>query len=378
MLIAFSYQLVLYAAITHTLSLAGPDQRTKLIGRLEAATFLFIKLIGLNQCSFAAKRLTKPFVSLDLLKTSSTMTGIIDARWVLACLIGLAVGHDVSKSIDSAGGGNSTHGGKHLVSSPPPISPATMAAKAAAELLNTRYAHDILIILTAAVVALGLYRITIVSVRYIRALTCLNNNTQRYFKAPPPTFATVKRHLLYAPLLRSRHSREFRLFSLNLGILPTRLQSIFLLGIVAMNVLFCTYRIPWHESQTALLAQLGDRTGVLSVVNMIPLVIMAGRNNVLIVCLNLSFDTFNLVHRFFGRVVIVEALIHSIAHIVKMVDGGLYAAVPLLSMLTVNSWVGRLCQNSWEEPNDPYRLHREQVFLLLINGAHRRFRAPLQ
>lgn len=39
---------------------------------------------------------------------------------------------------------------------------------------------------------------------------------------------------------------------------------------------------------------------------------MAGRNNILINWLNISFDTFNLLHRWFGRIVALEALIHSL------------------------------------------------------------------
>jgi hypothetical protein len=40
---------------------------------------------------------------------------------------------------------------------------------------------------------------------------------------------------------------------------------------------------------------------------------MAARNNPLINWLNLSFDTFNLLHRWTGRIVVLEALTHTIA-----------------------------------------------------------------
>ena len=45
----------------------------------------------------------------------------------------------------------------------------------------------------------------------------------------------------------------------------------------------------------------------------VPLFIMAARNNPLINWLNLSFDTFNLLHRWFGRIVVLEVLSHTIA-----------------------------------------------------------------
>jgi hypothetical protein len=40
---------------------------------------------------------------------------------------------------------------------------------------------------------------------------------------------------------------------------------------------------------------------------------MAARNNPLINWLNMSFDTFNLLHRWFGRIVVLEALAHTFA-----------------------------------------------------------------
>lgn len=40
---------------------------------------------------------------------------------------------------------------------------------------------------------------------------------------------------------------------------------------------------------------------------------MAGRNNPLISWLGISFDTFNLLHRWFGRIVALEAVTHVLA-----------------------------------------------------------------
>jgi hypothetical protein len=54
---------------------------------------------------------------------------------------------------------------------------------------------------------------------------------------------------------------------------------------------------------------------------------MAGRNNILINWLNLSFDTFNLLHRWFGRIVILEALAHTISWMVATVSARGWAAV---------------------------------------------------
>lgn len=89
-----------------------------------------------------------------------------------------------------------------------------------------------------------------------------------------------------------------------------------------MNTILSVWGIEWGGTRAAALSHLRNRTGTLSVVNMIPLVILAGRNNPLIGLLNISFDNFNLVHRWFGRIFVLQALAHSIAQVVIIVDKG--------------------------------------------------------
>ncbi|KAI4181889.1 MAG: hypothetical protein L6R41_006341, partial [Letrouitia leprolyta] len=196
----------------------------------------------------------------------------------------------------------------------------TPAQKAAAAVDNARFARYILTTLSAVVFALLVYRIVIQSIRYIRTLTCLNNDTQKYFRMPNLAFGVIKQHLLYAPLLRRRHNREIHIAWFHLGYVPTRFQSLFLAGVIFMNVTLSVWGIEWNGTRDAALNHLRNRTGTLSVVNMVPLVILAGRNNPLISLLNISFDNFNLVHRWFGRIVVLQAAAHSIAEIVKRSD----------------------------------------------------------
>lgn len=54
---------------------------------------------------------------------------------------------------------------------------------------------------------------------------------------------------------------------------------------------------------------------------------MAGRNNILIKWIGLSFDTFNLLHRWFGRIVVLEAVAHTVAWIAATLSTGGWAAV---------------------------------------------------
>lgn len=130
----------------------------------------------------------------------------------------------------------------------------------------------------------------------------------------------LKKHLLYAPLLKKRHNRAFRL---SLGTLPTRLFMMLMVLYLASNVAYLLQLRLSNPNRYALLAELRGRSGTLAVANMVPLVIFAGRNNPLIPILNISFDSFNLLHRWLGRTVVAQVVIHAICWIVPVVaDGG--------------------------------------------------------
>ncbi|KAI5812407.1 ferric reductase like transmembrane component-domain-containing protein [Pyronema omphalodes] len=145
-----------------------------------------------------------------------------------------------------------------------------------------------------------LHRFVNVLYSQVRLLVSLNRENQRYFATQSSEWIPwLKKHMLYSPLFRNRHNREFQLSeAINVGTLPTRFQTFFLVGYVASN----------------------NRTGVMATVNMVPLFLMAGRNNPLIALLGISFDTFNLVHRWLGRIVVIEAVVHTLAWMVGKVD----------------------------------------------------------
>lgn len=162
------------------------------------------------------------------------------------------------------------------------------------------------------VVVFTLYQVILFFVRYIRTVSCLNNETQRYFAIPNRPYALFKKHCLDAPLFRTRHHREFKLSSaIGIGTLPSRLQTFFLVGYFAVNVGFCVWKID-YSSFSAGAGELLSRSGIMAVINMIPLFLLAGRNNPIIKLTGISFDTMNLVHRWFGRIVVLEAIAHTV------------------------------------------------------------------
>jgi hypothetical protein len=176
----------------------------------------------------------------------------------------------------------------------------------------------LLVVLGSISVVLLAWRLTMLLVRYVRTVTCLYNDTQRYFAEGSERYSWFKRNVQYAPILSKRHNREFQLSSaLNVGTLPTRMQLVFLLGYFATNVAFCVMTIDYSGDLKTVAGLVRNRTGYLSVMNMIPLFLMAGRNNPLITLLGMSFDTFNLLHRWLGRIVTLEAVAHTLAFLVS-------------------------------------------------------------
>ena len=144
---------------------------------------------------------------------------------------------------------------------------------------------------------------------------------------PSPLWGKFKDTILYAPLFRTRHNREFKLSSaVNMGTLPSRFQSMFIGAIVATNMVLCVYGIRFSTPRLAMLSVLRNRTGTISVANLIPMVLMAGRNNPLIPWFNVSFDSFNMMHRWLGRLAILEAIAHTLCWMIAKVEKCMYAS----------------------------------------------------
>jgi hypothetical protein len=156
---------------------------------------------------------------------------------------------------------------------------------------------------------------------YLRQITCLSDDRQKYY-VPAHKWLTMARILfLYAPLFRTRHHQEFRLSrAVNMGTLPSRAQACVLILILAMNVALCTVNIPYGTDRAAAVIQI--RTGIMATMNLIPLVLMAGRNNPLISLLRVPYDTFNVLHRWLARIVVLEALAHVFAWCIPKARNG--------------------------------------------------------
>ncbi len=132
----------------------------------------------------------------------------------------------------------------------------------------------------------------------------------------------VKRNVSYAPLWNVRHNREIQLSSaINVGTLPSRFHTILLTVYALSNVAYC-FVLDWSNPAAELTAEFRGRTGVLAAINLIPTVLFALRNNPLIPLLQVSYDTFNLLHRWTARIMITEAVAHTAAWLVNTIRAG--------------------------------------------------------
>ncbi|KAK7917054.1 ferric reductase like transmembrane component [Apiospora marii] len=182
--------------------------------------------------------------------------------------------------------------------------------------------------------SLGILALTMLTIRLmaiawtkLRQVSAMSSpgEKQTYWKFSQWSWMpSIKNHLIYAPLWNKRHNREIRLSSaISIGTLPSRFHFI-LLGLYFSSNFVYMFVLNWaNTNKWSFYAEVRGRSGTLAAVNMIPLIIMAGRNNPLIGMLSVSFDTYNLLHRWMGRMVVIETIIHTIAWaIVQIADGG--------------------------------------------------------
>jgi hypothetical protein len=154
----------------------------------------------------------------------------------------------------------------------PPTTPSASAAtlQANADRLNKDFYDYVFIVLSSLIVGLAIWRIGIESVKYVRTLTCLNNERQLYFVRPSAAYASFKKYLLYAPIFRKRHNREFQLSAaVTVGTLPTRFQLLFVVAYLGTNVAYCVVGIDWTQPLTTVTKELRNRAGILAVTNLV-------------------------------------------------------------------------------------------------------------
>jgi len=151
-----------------------------------------------------------------------------------------------------------------------------------------------------------------------KQLSSLFPSTQRNQRTTSRLASKIRAHITLPALLGSRHQEPL---PWNLGYVPERGLSIVIAVYVSLNVIFSSVSFEsfqpniWWTSEAAELCEyVGNRTGILSLVNMSLAILFAGRNNILIAVTGWSQTTFLALHRWTARVAAVQAVVHSIVY----------------------------------------------------------------
>lgn len=195
--------------------------------------------------------------------------------------------------------------------------------------LNYVYAHVLVVtLLVVVILTIGL-RVAQRSITVLRHLTVLGNPERQGFWAHNQTawWPLLKRYLTYAPLWKDRHNREIWVTdTVSLGCVPSRGHFMIIAMYTITNIAYCLV-LPYDRDRNLVLVNLRGRTGMLAALNMIPTVLFALRNNPLISWLQTPYDTFNLFHRWLGRIVVIEGILHTVAWIAVTHAQGSWSAV---------------------------------------------------
>ena len=180
--------------------------------------------------------------------------------------------------------------------------------------LSTNALYGTILVICVLVLVVRLASRGNAHMRHLFSLSTSVDQQTYWTQDPNAWWPRIKTHLLYAPLWKKRHNREIQLSSaVNMGTIPGRLHNLILVMFLVSNIIYISLLDYANSNTASLTAELRGRSGHLATLNMIALVLFAGRNNPLIRLLRISFDTFNLFHRWLGRLVVLESVIHTIA-----------------------------------------------------------------
>lgn len=138
-----------------------------------------------------------------------------------------------------------------------------------------------------------------------------------------------RKHILLPPTFKYTHSSVYKLFKYYSFNIPTRFQTLILIGffIIRFVLYFTNYPVvmPNFISNTVakqITSYLAYRSGVFALTQIPLMLLFGGRNNFLLWITGWSLDTFNVFHRWLGRSVLIDLIIHGAAYTRSSVNVG--------------------------------------------------------
>lgn len=176
---------------------------------------------------------------------------------------------------------------------------------------NYLFVHILLATASALFLLALAYRILVVNQhRRRRALgSALHRFRSQHRHRYHAYWTSIKQSFLYAPSWTSQQDEEAPSTNTRSSERPlSQPQFLTIVIYVISNIAYCTAIS--SQSQPQKLAQIRGRCGTLASFNLIFTVLFALRNNPLIYILHISYDTFNLFHRWAARLVVLESVAH--------------------------------------------------------------------
>ena len=147
-----------------------------------------------------------------------------------------------------------------------------------------------------------------------------------------PVSNTWRKHVTLPAAASKNKTNEKPFLKVFDFLVPSRLETIILVGFVAVTIACCSANIRYVENdpvfetrRLAIVRYVADRTGIVVSVNMPLLILFAGRNNFLQWLTRWDFATFVAFHRWVARVIFILVVIHAFCFTTSFCIKGSYA-----------------------------------------------------
>ncbi|CAI7471603.1 CFC_collapsed_G0052750.mRNA.1.CDS.1 [Saccharomyces cerevisiae] len=129
------------------------------------------------------------------------------------------------------------------------------------------------------------------------------------------------RRYLTIPTIWGKHASSFSYLKIFTGFLPTRSEGVIILGYLVLHTVFLAYGYQYDpynlifDSRREQIARyVADRSGVLAFAHFPLIALFAGRNNFLEFISGVKYTSFIMFHKWLGRMMFLDAVIHGAAY----------------------------------------------------------------
>ncbi|CAI4045808.1 hypothetical protein N7582_003655 [Saccharomyces uvarum] len=132
----------------------------------------------------------------------------------------------------------------------------------------------------------------------------------------------IRGHLILPTFLIGKHANYFKFldFEIFTGLMPNSLESWIIIGYSLANVIFLSidyiidpYNLIFKNNLAQFTRLLADRSGILAFTQFPLIIIFAARNSFLEFLTGLKFNSFISFHKWIGRIMVLNAIVHSLS-----------------------------------------------------------------